>query len=150
MSGGWHIAQINVARFREARDSPVNVDFEGMLAEVNALAEASPGFVWRMMGEGENVDGSVFADPNITINLTVWESIEHLAAFAYRNVTHRGVMRRRRDWFVELPVYLALWWVPAGRVPTLREARARLGLLARDGPTAEAFDFKSPFPSPAS
>ena len=148
MRSGWHLAQINVARFREPRGSPVNADFEAMLAEVNALAEASPGFVWRMIGEGENADGAVFDDPGITINLTVWESIEHLAAFAYRNVTHRGVMRRRRDWFVEMPVYLALWWVPAGTTPSLVEAKARLDLLARAGPTTEAFDFKTSFPSP--
>lgn len=148
MHSGWHIAQINVASFREPRDSPVNAAFEAALDSVNALAEASPGFVWRMVGEGENADGSVFDDPRVTINLTVWESIDHLAAFAYRNATHRGVMRRRRDWFVEMPVYLALWWIPAGTAPDLREAKARLDLLARLGPTADAFDFKTPFPPP--
>lgn len=149
MTARWHIAQINVARFREPRGAPVNADFEAALYEVNALAEASPGFVWRMTGEGENADGSVFDDPGITINLTVWESIEHLAAFAYRNVTHRNVMRRRREWFVEMPVYLALWWIPAGTTPSLVEARARLDRLADEGSTPEAFDFKTPFPSPA-
>lgn len=144
----WHIAQINVASFRVARGSPVNADFEAMLDEVNALAEASPGFVWRMAGEGENADGALFDDPNLTINMTVWESIDHLSAFAYRNLTHRGVMRRRREWFVELPAYLALWWVKAGSVPTLREGKEKLELIARLGPTAEAFDFKTMFPSP--
>lgn len=149
MTARWHIAQINVASFREPRGSPVNADFEAALDQVNALAEASPGFVWRMVGEGENADGSVFDDPGITINLTVWESIEHLSAFAYRNATHRGVMRRRREWFVEMPVYLALWWIPAGTTPSLVEAKARLDRLAGEGPTPEAFDFKTPFPSPA-
>lgn len=144
----WHIAQINVASFRVARGSPVNADFEAALDGVNALAEASPGFVWRMIGEGENADGSAFDDPEITINLTVWESIQHLAGFAYRNPTHRAVMRRRKEWFVDLPAYLALWWVPAGHIPSLMEAKARLDLIARQGPTAEAFDFKSPFPPP--
>jgi hypothetical protein len=145
----WHIAQINVASFREARGSPVNTDFEAMLDEVNALAEASPGFVWRMVGEGENWDGALFDDPNLTINMTVWETIDHLAAFAYRNLTHRGVMRRRKEWFVELPAYLALWWVKAGSVPTLREGKEKLELIARLGPTAEAFDFKTVFEAPA-
>lgn len=149
MTARWHIAQINVARFREPRGSPVNADFEAALDQVNALAEASPGFVWRMVGEAENADGSVFDDPGLAINLSMWESIEHLSAFAYRNVVHRGVMRRRRDWFVEMPVYLALWWIPAGTTPGLIEARTKLDLLARDGPTAAAFDFKTAFPSPA-
>lgn len=144
----WHIAQINVASFRVARESPENADFEAMLDVVNATAEASPGFVWRMIGEGENADGALFEDPNITINMTVWETIDHLSAFAYRNLTHRSVMRRRRDWFVELPTYLALWWIPAGTTPTLAEGKRRLELIARLGPTADAFDFKTPFGMP--
>jgi hypothetical protein len=148
VSADWHIAQINVASFRVARGSPVNADFEAMLAEVNALAEASPGFVWRMVGEGENADGALFSDPNLTINMTVWRSIDDLSAFAYRNLTHRGMMRRRRDWFIELPAYLALWWVRAGTAPTLREGKEKLELIAKAGPTAEAFDFKNVFAPP--
>ena len=139
----WHIAQINVAIFRVARKDKINADFETALGEVNALAEAAPGFVWRMPGEGES------DDPQTTINMTVWESIDVLAAFAYRNATHRGVMRRRKEWFVETPAYLALWWVRAGTVPTLAEGQAKLELIGRFGPTREAFDFKTVFPMPA-
>ena len=135
----WHIAQINVARFREPREHPVNADFESALDEVNALAEGAPGFVWRMIGEGDS------DDPGLTINITVWESIEQLAAFAYRNLTHRAVMRRRAEWFVEMPAYLALWWIEAGRAPTLGEGLAKLELIGRVGPTREAFDFKTAF-----
>lgn len=142
VSAGWHIAQINVARFREAREHPVNTDFEAALDEVNALAEAAPGFVWRMIGEGDSDDAA------LTINMTVWESIEQLAAFAYRNLTHRAVMRRRRDWFVEMPAYLAMWWIEAGRVPALAEGMAKLELIGRAGPTAEAFDFRTVFEKP--
>ena len=143
MSAGWHIAQINVARFRQAREHPVNADFEAALDEVNALAEVSPGFVWRMIGEGES------DDPALKINSTVWESIDALAAFAYRNRTHRTVMRRRAEWFVEMPAYLALWWVRAGTVPTLAEGMRKLELIGRVGPTVEAFDFKSVFTAPS-
>jgi hypothetical protein len=139
---GWHIAQINVARFRVAREHPVNADFEAALDEVNARAEAAPGFVWRMIGEGEN------ADPDLTINMTVWESIEQLSAFAYRDLTHRSVMRRKKEWFDEMPAYLALWWIEAGTSPTLDEGLAKLELIGRLGPTREAFDFKTPFPPP--
>jgi heme-degrading monooxygenase HmoA len=148
MTADWHIAQINVARFRVDRASPENAAFEAALDEVNALAEAAPGFVWRMIGEGENVDGAVFGDDRLTINLTVWRSVDHLAAFAYRQPTHRAVMRRRREWFVEMPAYLALWWVRAGSIPTLQEGKAKLYLIARLGPTAEAFDFRTLFPHP--
>ena len=142
MAARWHIAQINVARFRISRADPVNADFEAALDEVNPLAEAAPGFVWRMTGEGENEDA------DLTINMTVWESIEQLSAFAYRNVTHRAVMRRKKEWFIEMPAYLALWWIPAGTVPTLKEGQAKLELIARLGPTQEAFDFRTSFPPP--
>jgi hypothetical protein len=144
LPAGWHIAQINVARFRVARQNPVNADFESALDEVNALAEAAPGFVWRMTGEGEN------PDPDLTINMTVWKGIEPLSAFAYRNLTHRAAMRRRKEWFVEMPAYLALWWIEAGRAPTLDEGLAKLELIAKLGPTREAFDFKIVFPAPDS
>jgi heme-degrading monooxygenase HmoA len=139
----WHIAQINVARFRVSRADPVNADFEAALDEVNALAEAAPGFIWRMTGEGEN------DDPDLTINMTVWESIDQLAALAYRNATHRGVMRRRKEWFIEMPAYLALWWIHAGTTPALKEGQRKLELIGRLGPTQDAFDFKTLFPPPA-
>jgi len=74
--------------------------------------------------------------------------IDPLAAFAYRNLRHRAIMRRRKDWFVEMPAYLALWWIEVGRTPSLQEALAKLGLIGRHGPTADAFDFRTVFPPP--
>lgn len=139
----WHIAQISVARFRVARGHPVNGDFEAALDEMNVLAEASAGFDWRMIGEGESNDAG------LTINMTAWESIEQLSAFAYRNLTHRTVMRRRKEWFIEMPSYLALWWISAGTLATLKEGRAKLDMITRLGLTQEAFDFKNPFPAPS-
>ncbi len=119
------------------------------LDHVNALAEGSPGFVWRLTGEGNNAtDLKPYEDSYIAVNMSVWESIEALAAFAYRNLEHRGVMRRRREWFEEMPVYMALWWVPAGHEPTVEEAKEKLALLEKLGPTAEAFTFKQPFAAP--
>ncbi len=145
----WHLAQVNIARFRKPADDPANADFIAALDHVNALAEASPGFVWRLTGEGNSaVDLQPFDDPNIAINMSVWESVDALAAFAYRNMDHRGVMRRRREWFEEMPVYMALWWVPAGTTPAIMEAKQRLGLLESHGPTPDAFTFRQPFPPP--
>ncbi len=95
-----------------------------------------------MTGEGES------KDPDLTINMTVWESIEQLAAFADRNITHRSVMRRRKEWFIEMPAYLALWWIPAGTSPPLTEGQAKLDLIGRLGPTPDAFDFKTIFLPP--
>lgn len=146
----WHLAQVNVARFRKPVGDPANADFMAALDHVNALAEGSPGFVWRLKGEGNNAtDIRPYDDPLMAINMSVWENIDALAAFVYRNMDHRGVMRRRREWFEEMKVYMALWWVPAGTLPTVEDARAKLELLERLGPTAEAFTFKQPFAPPS-
>lgn len=147
----FHLAQVNIGRFIRPVEDPANADFVNALDHVNALAEASPGFVWRLTGDGNNAtDIKPFPDdPNMAINMSVWESIDALAAFVYRNMDHRGVMRRRREWFEEMKVYMALWWVPAGTLPTIEDAKTRLALLERLGPTAEAFTFRQPFAAPS-
>jgi hypothetical protein len=147
----YRLAQVNVGRFIKPVEDPANADFVSALDQVNALAEASPGFVWRLTGEGNNAtDIKPFPDdPNMAINMSVWESIDALAAFVYRNMEHRGVMRRRREWFEETKVYMALWWVPAGQLPTIEDAKAKLALLERLGPTQEAFTFRQPFAAPS-
>jgi hypothetical protein len=147
----YHLAQVNIGRFIRPVEDPANADFVDALDQVNALAEASPGFVWRLTGDGNNAtDIKPFPDdPNMAINMSVWESVDALAAFVYRNMDHRGVMRRRREWFEEMKVYMALWWVPAGTLPTIEDAKAKLALLERLGPTPEAFTFRQPFAAPS-
>jgi len=146
----YHLAQVNVGRFRKPVEDPANADFMNALDHVNARAEASAGFIWRLKGEGDNaMDLKPYDDPNMAINMSVWESVEALGAFVYRNMDHRGVMRRRREWFEEMPVYMALWWVPVGHAPTVAEAKAKLALLELRGPTAEAFTFRQPFAAPS-
>ncbi len=146
-----HLAQINIGRFRLPPENPANADFMSALDGVNTIAESSPGFIWRLKGEGSNnaTDIRAFDDPMMALNMSVWESVEQLAAFAYRNMDHRSIMRRRREWFEETPVYMALWWVPAGHIPTPEEGREKLELLARLGPTPAAFTFRQPFPPPS-
>jgi hypothetical protein len=147
----WHLAQVNIGRFRKPVEDPENADFVAALDHVNSVAEASPGFVWRLTGEGDNAIDirPSETDPRLAINMSVWTSIDALAAFAYRNMDHRGIMRRRREWFEEMPVYMALWWIPVGYTPTIAEAFEKLALLERCGPTADAFTFKTPYPNPA-
>jgi len=146
----WHLAQVNIGRFIKPVEDPANADFVNALDHVNALADASPGFIWRLKGEGSGaIDIKPFPDPQMAINMSVWESVEALGAFVYRNMDHRGVMRRRREWFEPREVYMALWWVPAGTLPTIEDAKAKLELLERLGPTADAFTFKQPFPPPS-
>ncbi|MES1203608.1 MAG: DUF3291 domain-containing protein [Pseudomonadota bacterium] len=144
-----HLAQVNIAKFRTPIGDPVNAEFIASLERVNLLAETQPGYVWRLVGDGANaLDVKAFDDPDMAINMSVWTDMDALAAWVYRNEEHRAIMRRRREWFDAMDVYLALWWVPIGHTPTPEEAKAKLDLMARLGPTAEAFTFKHPFPMP--
>lgn len=145
----YQLAEINIATFRAPMSDPVNAEFVGNLDRVNALAEAAPGFVWRLVGEGNNaLDIRAFDNPNTAINMSVWTDMDALANFVYRSDGHREIMRRRREWFDRMEFHLALWWVPAGHCPTVIEGKERLESLSRIGPSAYAFLFNSPFPSP--
>jgi heme-degrading monooxygenase HmoA len=145
----YHLAQINVARFRVPYEDPANADFAAALDRVNALAEAQPGFVWRLVGEGNDAtDIRPFEDPRMLVNMSVWSDLDALAAFVYRAPGHRDIMRRRQEWFERLDFYMALWWVPEGHIPSVAEGLARLDALTRLGPTPEAFLFNRPFPAP--
>ena len=144
----FHLAQVNVGRLKAHIDAPEIADFKNNLDQVNAMAEASPGFVWRFTGDGNNAtDVQAFEDPLMAINISVWDSVAALGAFVYRS-GHIAFMRRRREWFHEMDNYMALWWVLAGHRPTPEEAIARLATLERLGPGPEAFTFKTPFPAP--
>ena len=144
------LAQINVARLLAPIDAPETADFVTALAPVNAQADGAPGFVWRLQTEsGDATSVQAFDDPLVIVNLTVWESIEALEAFAYREASHLAVLRRRREWFerhTEAPT--ALWWVPTGHIPSVAEALDRLALLRAEGPSARAFTFRERFPAP--
>jgi hypothetical protein len=144
-----HLAQVNLATLRAPLDTPELADFVAQLAPVNALADHSPGFVWRLQTEdGDATAIRAFDDERIMVNLSVWESLEALRTFVYAS-RHLDVMRRRREWFHRMAdAYLALWWVPAGTIPTVAEAAERLELLERQGPSADAFSFRVPFPAP--
>lgn len=146
----WRLAQVNIGRLKAPIDAPATADFVANLDRINALAEAQAGFVWRLTGDGNDAtDVAAFDDPLMLINLSVWADVESLAAFVYRT-GHRGVMRRRAEWFEKMEVFMALWWVPVGHEPTPQEAIERLEHLRRLGPTSEAFTFREPFPAPDS
>ena len=146
---GYHVAQLNVGRAVAALDDPRLADFMNWLDEINALAERSPGFIWRQQGDnGNNTGLKVDDDPLFIVNLSVWASIDDLHAFTYRS-DHKTVFARRYDWFERADgPNVVLWWQPAGTLPDVYDALARLGRLAADGPTAEAFTFKAPYPPP--
>jgi hypothetical protein len=145
-----HLAQVNIATLRAPLDGPELAGFVAELEPINAMADASPGFVWRLQTEdGDATAIRPFEDDRVIVNLSVWASLEALRSFVYAS-RHLDVMRQRRAWFHRMPdPFMALWWVPAGTIPTVAEAKDRLELLARRGPTAAAFTFRAPFPEPA-
>jgi hypothetical protein len=145
---GYHLAQLNIARLRAPLDSPELADFVRLLPEINALAERSPGYVWRLRDESGDATAIRPFEPDVIVNLTVWESVEALRDFTYRT-GHLEPLRRRRDWFVvsDTP-HLVLWWIPAGTIPTMAAASDRLARLDRDGPSPAAFTLRTPYPEP--
>jgi hypothetical protein len=149
VTGGWELAQINVGQLVAPEGDPQVADFFADLDRINAIADASPGFVWRLVGDGGNAtDIAVAPDPRFIVNMSVWASAEALFEFVYRS-GHTGVMSRRREWFERPPgAYQALWWVPAGHRPSIEEGLSKLWLLDRYGPSPRAFTFKARYPAP--
>jgi heme-degrading monooxygenase HmoA len=144
-----HVAQLNVARLLAPIESPTLSGFVRRLDEVNAVADAAPGFVWRLQSESGNATDIRPWGDDVIVNMSVWESVDALRDYVY-GPEHAAVLRRRREWFSVLGApHLVLWWVPVGHRPDLAEARQRLDLLERDGPSAAAFTLRQPFPEPA-
>jgi Domain of unknown function (DUF3291) len=146
---GWHLAQANIGRLIAPPDHPQVAGFFAQPDSINALAEASPGFVWRLKGEGNNaIDLQPTPDPLLIINLSAWESAETLFDYVYRS-GHTPVMAQRKHWFERFDGHhQVMWWIAAGETPSVADVFARLWMLERFGPTPHAFVFKSRFPAP--
>ena len=146
----YHLAQANIGRFRAPIESDVMEGFRKQLDPVNALADRSPGFIWRLQTEDGNATAirPYAGDDLMAINLSVWESLESLQHFVY-NTSHVDTLRARKQWFepIEGPI-LVLWWVLAGHIPSVTEAQERLAFLKEHGPTPHAFTFRTPFSVP--
>lgn len=152
MTGAHHLAQFNIGTPRFPLDDPRMAGFMSALDSVNALADAAPGFVWRLVADDANDATDLRFDRlgGQIVNFSVWESRESLWEYVYRS-GHLDVLRRRMEWF-EPPsaAHLVLWWVPAGYIPSVDEAVDRLELLRGQGPTPSAFTFRHFFPADAS
>jgi len=152
---GYALAQVNIGRLLAPLDSPQLADFVAALDPVNAIADAAPGFLWRLQTEDGNATAlrafeadAEGADGGILINMSVWESVEALGGYVYGDA-HLAVLRRRREWFERIrDAYAVLWWIPRGHVPTIPEAEERVRHLRRHGPTPYAFTLRMHFPPP--
>lgn len=145
----YELAQLNTGFIRGPIDSPVMAEFVANLERINALADAAPGFVWRLKTEtGDATAIRPFDDPNQLLNMSVWRDADALRRFVYRSA-HAEILARRREWFEQIrgPI-MVLWWVPRGHRPSIEEAVAKLELLRVNGATPEAFTFRQTFPPP--
>ena len=144
----YRLAQVNVARLKAPLDSPELKDFVDNLDRINALAEGSPGFEWRLKDEGNDATSLRGFGDDVIVNMSVWRDADTLRAFVYQSA-HTPIMKRRREWFSRMAeAYMCLWWVPAGHEPTVEEAHARLEHLRAHGPTPESFTFGEAFSAP--
>ena len=145
----YHLAQINIARLVAPLEDPRIAEFVGLLEPINALADEASGFVWRLKSEtGNATDIAYNDDPFVIVNMSVWESVEALRAYAYKS-DHAKVFRDRAKWFekLEKPGY-CLWWIPLGHIPSVAEGRERLEHYQKNGATPYSFWFSQHFPQP--
>jgi hypothetical protein len=145
----WHLAQLNIALAKAPLDDPSMAGFTADIGRINAAAEASPGFIWRLDGAYDPPDSELVRDPRVLVTMSVWQSVEALHAFVYRSA-HREPFARRAQWFDTFAdASVVLWWIAAGSRPTPSEGLARLEQLRLSGPSVQAFTFKQTFPAPA-
>ena len=146
-NNNWHLAQLNIARMTGKNiNDPVMKEFVDQLDSINALAEQSKGFIWRLKSDNGNATSfNPFQDDRIIVNFSVWENATDLREYVYKSA-HTAVMKDRKKWFENFgQPYYVLWNIPAGYIPSIEEAVERLSHLQQHGPTAFAFDFKNIF-----
>ncbi|ERH50639.1 hypothetical protein O203_11955 [Ectopseudomonas chengduensis] len=145
----YHLAQLNIAWMKTPLESPEMADFVANLERINALAEGSPGYVWRLQDEaGDATAIRPFGD-EVLVNMSVWHDVQSLSDYVYKSA-HTEMLKRRREWFERVEqAHQVLWWVPAGHRPSVVEASERLAHLREDGATAQAFTFRHAFAAPA-
>lgn len=150
MISNWHLAQLNIGRIRAPMNDPIMAEFAAALDEINALAEATPGFVWRLKESNGNATSiAAYPDPLVLVNMSVWTDVASLQGFAFRSA-HGKFFARRQAWFEKHDGASAvLWWIPAGHLPSIEEAKTRLAMLDTNGPAPDAFTFRQSFPPPS-
>lgn len=147
----YQLAEINIARMKGINiNDPIMKEFVDNLDNVNAIAESSEGFVWRLKDDSNNATSlNPYNDEQVIINVSVWESIETLENFMYKTF-HSDFLRRRKEWFQSFgKAYTAMWWIPKGQFPTMQQAVDKLDFLQKNGASAMVFDFRKKFSPPS-
>ncbi len=145
----YHLAQVNIALAKGEMDTELMNGFVSRLDEINEMADTAEGFVWRLQtDDGDSTGIRIFDKPLLLVNMSVWESIDTLKNFVYTSA-HVELIRDRQAWFHKfIDAHQALWWVPAGHIPTTEEAKEKLEYIQKHGSTVAAFHFGKPFSMP--
>ena len=146
MSQKFQLAQLNIADAKADQSSEVMQGFVNRLDEIHVLADNTPGFIWRYDDdEGDDVGERIFGNPLLLINMSLWEDIDSLRHFVYKSI-HKELIQGRESWFKKMPeMHQVLWWVPAGHIPSIQEAKDKLELMRGTGPSVDAFTFAKQF-----
>ncbi len=144
------LAQINIALMKAPLDNPIMAEFVSALDEVNAIADRSPGFVWRLQTQSGNATNIwAYSEPRMLINISVWQSVEQLRNYVYKSL-HGDFFARRRQWFEKYQgEHFTMWWIPSGQLPTVEEGQAKLKHLELHGDSPKSFTFAKPYPPPS-
>jgi hypothetical protein len=147
----FHLAQINIAQMKAPLTDPIMAEFADALNEVNAIADRSPGFIWRLQtASGNATEIQAYPDPKMLVNVSVWQDVETLKTYVYKSL-HGEFFVRRRQWFEKYEgEHFAMWWIPAGHQPTVEEGKTKLAYLTLHGDSQTAFTFAKPYLPPAS
>src|ERR1051326_6590674 len=106
-----HIAQLNVGRLRYETDDPRMADFMNNLARINALAERSPGFVWRYT----DATGNETDDPRMADFMNNLARINALAerspgfVWRYTDATGNATDTRPYDGDPRMAINMSVW-----------------------------------------
>jgi len=141
----FHLAEVNIAKRLASMDDPIMQDFVNNVDRMNAIADASEGFIWRLKDEDKDETAIIFQDDTLLINMSVWENLESLFNYTY-NSEHIEVLKRKKEWFSKMKImHMVFWYIPKGYKPTFQDAKSRLDYLNIYGDTPYAFSFKNKF-----
>jgi hypothetical protein len=127
---------------------PRNETFHHYTGRIYEAVATVAGYIWT---PEEDWDISPWwkasEGPNDAQTLSVWENLDAVFRFTYRQGdVHAEALKRRKDWFAphEHPLHVA-WWIDHGDRPTWREGVARLEHLDANGSSPHAFTFRQPY-----
>lgn len=135
-----YLAELNISNWKVSPEAEIARGFVDNLDRINAMADRSEGFVWRLITDGtDDQTETPLGGPEMIVNMSVWEKPENLEHFVW-NTVHKQIYNKRAEWFSHIESHrFVMWWVEEGHVPDLHEAKERLDFLNEHGDSDQAF-----------